>query len=132
MVAPPDPGHHQVPPVHLNLNVRGLSPSTSLAVNELCAEIVQEGREIFKLGLGQSPFPVPEPVVEALRQNAYRKDYLPVRGLAALREAGAGYHQRSHGIERHAENVLIGPGSKELMFLLQLVYYSDLVIPTPS
>ena len=30
------------------------------------------------------------------------------------------------------EDVLIGPGSKELMFLLQLVYYGDLVIPTPS
>ncbi|RME56504.1 MAG: pyridoxal phosphate-dependent aminotransferase, partial [Deltaproteobacteria bacterium] len=29
-------------------------------------------------------------------------------------------------------DVLIGPGSKELMFLLQLVYYGDLVIPTPS
>ena len=30
------------------------------------------------------------------------------------------------------DNVLIGPGSKELMFLLQFVYYGDLVIPTPS
>jgi aspartate aminotransferase len=30
------------------------------------------------------------------------------------------------------EDVLIGPGSKELMFLLQFVYYGDLVIPTPS
>ena len=29
------------------------------------------------------------------------------------------------------DDVLIGPGSKELMFLLQLVYYGDLVIPTP-
>jgi aspartate aminotransferase len=31
-----------------------------------------------------------------------------------------------------SHDVLIGPGSKELMFLLQLVYYGDLVIPTPS
>jgi aspartate aminotransferase len=28
--------------------------------------------------------------------------------------------------------VLIGPGSKELMFLLQLVYYGELVVPTPA
>jgi aspartate aminotransferase len=28
--------------------------------------------------------------------------------------------------------VLVGPGSKELMFILQLVYYGDLVIPGPS
>ena len=135
MVAPPDhvrPSHAHVPSVHLNLNVRGLSPSASLAVNERSAALIRDGRAIFKLGLGQSPFPVPEPVVEALRQNASRRDYLPVRGLAALREAVADYHHRRHGIERQAEHVLIGPGSKELMFLLQLVYYGDLVIPTPS
>src|SRR5690606_39019295 len=35
-------------------------------------------------------------------------------------------------IQRNAENVLIGPGSKELMFLLQFTYYGDLLIPTPS
>lgn len=124
--------HPQVPPVHLNLNVRGLSLSASLAINELSAKLERDGREIFKLGLGQSPFPVPEPVVEALRQNAHRRDYLAVSGLSALREAVAEYHCRRHGIDRQAENVLIGPGSKELMFLLQLVYYGDLVIPTPS
>jgi len=28
--------------------------------------------------------------------------------------------------------VLIGPGSKELMFLLLLVYYGEIVIPTPA
>ena len=121
-----------VPDVHLNLNVRGLASSATLAVNELSQRLAQKGREVFKLGLGQSPFPVPEPVVEALRQNAHQKAYLAVRGLAELREAVAGYHCRAQGIARQAENVLIGPGSKELMFLLQMVYYGDLVIPTPS
>ena len=129
-MTPLDPPSH--PNVHLNLNVRGLSSSATLAVNELCDRLTQEGREVFRLGLGQSPFPVPEPVVESLRQNAHRKEYLAVRGLAELRAAVAAYHHRAQGITRHAENVLIGPGSKELMFLLQMVYYGDLVIPTPS
>ena len=120
------------PSVHLNLNVRGAAPSATLAVNELCDALAREGRDVFRLGLGQSPFPVPEPVVQALRDNAWRKEYLPVRGLEALREAVAAYHRRRTGTPRLAENVLIGPGSKELMFLLQMVYYGDLVIPTPS
>ena len=120
------------PTVNLNLNVRGLTPSATLAINERSAELVEQGREVFRLGLGQSPFPVPGVVVEALRENAHQKDYLPVRGLGALREAVAAYHSRKHGIERAGDNVLVGPGSKELMFLIQLVYYGDLVIPTPS
>lgn len=120
------------PHVHLNLNVRGLGPSATLAINERSAELRAAGREVFRLGLGQSPFPVPAPVVEALRQHAAEKDYLPVKGLPALREAISGYLERTEGLHYRADHVLVGPGTKELMFLLQLVYYGDLVIPTPS
>lgn len=118
--------------VNLNLNVRGLSPSSTLAINERSNQLIKQGRNIYKLGLGQSPFPVPERVVESLRQHAHEKDYLPVRGLPALREAIAGFLHRTQGIERTADDVIIGPGSKELIFILQLVYYGDLIIPTPS
>lgn len=117
---------------HLNLNVRGMKPSATVAINERSNALIAEGRQVYKMGLGQSPFPVAAPVVEALREHAAEKDYLPVKGLKTLRDAVAAYHHRAHGIERTGDDVLIGPGSKELMFLLQLVYYGDLVIPTPA
>ncbi|MDP1524289.1 MAG: aminotransferase class I/II-fold pyridoxal phosphate-dependent enzyme [Rhodocyclaceae bacterium] len=120
------------PTVNLNLNVRGLKQSATLAINEKSAQLMREGKQVFRFGLGQSPFPVPQPVVDELRANAHQKDYLPVRGLRTLRDTVAAYHRRMHGIERSGDDVLIGPGSKELMFVLQLVYYGDLVIPTPS
>ncbi len=118
--------------VSLNLNVRGIPQSATLAINEISNRLRKEGKVIYKLGLGQSPFPVPRPVVEELKVNAYQKNYLPVKGLPQLREAVAEYHCRANGVCRSGEDVLIGPGSKELMFLLQFVYYGDLVIPTPS
>jgi len=119
-------------PMNLNLNVRGLSQSSTLAINEKSQQLIKAGRKVYKFGLGQSPFPVPEPVVEALRQHAHEKDYLPVRGLLPLREAIAEFNKRTQFIESSAEDILIGPGSKELIFILQLVYYGDLLIPTPS
>lgn len=122
----------RVLPVHLNLNVRGLGASATLRINERSNDLRQLGRTVYKLGLGQSPFPVPAPVVQALQENAFQKDYLPVKGLEELRQAVAGYHCRRQEMECNSEDVLIGPGSKELMFLLQLVYYGDLVIPTPT
>lgn len=118
--------------IQLNLNVRGLQPSATLRINERCAELKAFGRPVFRFGFGQSPFPVPAPVVERLRQHAHEKDYLPVKGLAALRQAVASYHSHHTGNTYDAQDVLIGPGSKELMFLVQLVYYGDLVIPRPS
>lgn len=120
------------PDKHLNLNVRGMGHSATVAINEHCNALLAEGREVYKLGLGQSPFPVPRPVVAALQSHAGEKDYLPVRGLYDLRRAVARYTERHAGIDRTADDVLIGPGSKELMFLLQLVFYGELVIPTPA
>lgn len=118
--------------VHLNLNVRGLSLSPTLAINETSRRLAKAGRDIYKFGLGQSPFPVPEPVVESLRASAGEKDYLNVRGLEELRQAVSGYYKREYGLQFDWQNMLVGPGSKELMFILQLVYYGDLVIPLPS
>jgi aspartate aminotransferase len=124
--------HPVTPNVQISLNVRGLAQSSTLAINEHSARLERQGRRVFRMGLGQSPFPVPASVVEELRRNAHQKDYLPVRGLDALREAVAAYHARANGIERTADDVLIGPGSKELLFILQLTFYGDLLVPSPS
>ena len=118
--------------INLNLNVRGLSQSATLLINERSNELIKQGKTVYKLGLGQSPFPVPDIVQEALRQNAHQKAYLPVRGLLPLREAIAEFNYRHEGIKCSPDDIMIGPGSKELIFILQLVYYGELIIPTPS
>jgi aspartate aminotransferase len=118
-------------PVSLNLNVRGMGLSATLDIKEKCQRLRKEGRLVFDFGLGQSPFPVPKPMVEALRLSAPEKDYLSVKGLPELREAVAKFHQKKDLINAHADRILIGPGSKELMFLLQLAYYGEIILPTP-
>lgn len=118
-------------PVSLNLNVRGMGLSATLGIKEKCRQLRSEGKSVFDFGLGQSPFPVPRPMVEALRLAAPEKDYLPVKGLPALRDAVAGFHQKKDSIDAHPDRILIGPGSKELMFVLQLAYYGEIILPTP-
>lgn len=118
-------------PVSLNLNVRGLGRSATLAINEKVSQLRRQGQTIYNMGLGQSPFPVPDPVVEALRLAAPEKDYLPVQGLAELRAAVAEFHRKYDHVQAHPDRVLIGPGSKELMFLLQLTYYGEIIVTPP-
>ncbi|MCP5305732.1 MAG: aminotransferase class I/II-fold pyridoxal phosphate-dependent enzyme [Chromatiaceae bacterium] len=120
------------PEVYLNLNIRGMGPSATLAINERSHRLQAEGREVFRLGLGQSPFPVPDHVRDSLARNAHQKDYLAVKGLPALRQGVVDWVRRTEGLDYSPDNVLVGPGTKELMFLVQLVYYGDLVIPSPS
>lgn len=118
--------------ISLNLNIRGIGLSPTLAINELSKKLRAKGMTIYAMGLGQSPFPVPAPVVEALKVNAHQKDYLPVKGLEGLRQAVAHFHQQKDNVDIKPHNILIGPGSKELMFILQMVYYGDLILPAPS
>ena len=122
---------HEGIEVSLNMNVRGLAQSATMAVSQRSREMKAEGKKVYRLGLGQSPFPIPDSVAQALRDNAHQNDYLPPLGLPALREAVAEYHRRNDGLDFQAENVIIGPGSKELMFIVQLVHYGELMVPTP-
>lgn len=124
--------HGNGPDKNLNLNIRGLKKSATIAINERAAQLKKKGQKIYKLGLGQSPFPVPEDVVNELKANAFRKDYLQTQGLLELRKSISNHFNELHEIESTAADVLVGPGSKELMFMLQLSYYGDLVVPTPA
>ena len=119
-------------PEWLDQRVRSLRSSPTLAINELSKRLQSEGRTIYKLGLGQSPFPVPSSVVLALKAHAEENDYLPVRGLPELRAAVAAHHQARHGLHITADDIMIGPGSKELIFLTQLVLNAELLVPSPS
>ena len=119
-------------PTVINQNLFGLNTSATVAINEKSRQMEHEGKKVFKLGFGQSPFPVPDLVVESLKKHAHEKDYLAVRGLPALREAISNFTNHRKGTLSTAEEVLVGPGSKELMFLLQLSYYGEIIIPTPS
>ncbi|KYK28639.1 MAG: aspartate aminotransferase [Candidatus Proteinoplasmatales archaeon SG8-5] len=117
--------------VSLNLNIRGLEESPTLALNERSNELSKQGIEVYNMTIGQSPFPVPTPVVDALKHHADKGKYMPVKGLPELRKEVAEYHRNKDGVEDVAENVLIGPGSKQLMFMLLLVYYGEIIVPSP-
>ncbi len=117
---------------NLNLNVRRTKRSATLAINERSAELERLGKKVYRLGLGQSPFPVPPFVVDELKAQAHQKDYLPVAGLARLREVVSEFHNQRNHLESTAEDVMIGPGSKELLFLAQLCFHGELLIPSPS
>lgn len=116
----------------MNPNIKNLIPSSTLRMNELSQQLEKEGKTIYKLGFGQSPFPVPEVMVVALRQYAAEKSYLPVTGLPELREVVAKYYQRTQNLNCSVENVLIAPGSKMLLYAIQLAYDTDLLLPAPS
>ena len=55
-----------------------------------------------------------------------------MQGLQELRDAVALYTSNKKGNNYKADNVIIGPGSKELMFLLHILFDGDVILPAPS
>ena len=112
--------------------VKNLKISSTLRINEISKELESKGKEVFKFGFGQSPFKIPEDVINELRNNAFQNKYLPMQGLPELRDAVANYISSKKNHNYKAENILIGPGTKELMFLLQMLFDGEVILPTPS
>jgi len=112
--------------------IKNLNLSATLEINELSKNLEKEGKKIIKFGFGQSPFQVPDLVVEELRKNAHKKSYLSIQGLRELREAIASYESKKKGKDFNSDQVIIGPGSKELMFLLHMSFDGEIILPTPS
>ncbi len=116
----------------LNTHITRLNPSATLAINEQCQSMIDQGQRVFRLGFGQSPFPVPQIVVDELKHHAHQKAYLPVKGFQPLRQAVSDFFQRTEQLCYTPEQIMIGPGTKELMFILQSVLESELLLPAPS
>ena len=112
--------------------IKNLNLSATLKINEISKKLEQEGKEIIKFGFGESPFPVPAKIVEELKRNAHQKSYLPILGLEELRVSISKYESKKKNKNFSSEQIIIGPGSKELMFLLNISFDGDIILPNPS
>jgi len=112
--------------------VKDLKPSATLRINEETKKFESQGKKIFKFGFGQSPFQIPKDIVDELKNNAYQNKYLPMQGLPELRSSISRYINNKKKYNYVSENVIIGPGTKELMFLLHLLFDGDVILPVPS
>jgi len=112
--------------------INQLRPSATLAINEESNRLKRSGKKVYKFGFGQSPFPVPDSIISALKKNANKNTYLPMQGLEELRSAIANYLNKNNNNNFKFDDIIIGPGTKELMFLTQIAFQGEVLLPAPS
>ena len=113
-------------------NILKLKPSATLVINEKSKELINQGKKVYQFGFGQSPFPVPDKIVSALKNNAHNKEYLPIQGLPELRDVISKYLFKRTGINYSRKNIIITPGSKEAMLLMHVAFNGEIILPAPS
>ena len=86
----------------------------------------------YGFAFGQSPFPVPKLVQEALIKNADKGAYAAVPGIPELRNAISKYNKHYFGMDIDPERIYVGPGTKELIFNLLEILHGTVILPTPA
>ncbi|OWF35868.1 uncharacterized protein LOC110442412 [Mizuhopecten yessoensis] len=113
-------------------DLEGYAPASNLAFNERIKILIEQGEKVYHFAFGQSPFPVIETATEALRENAHQNAYLPVAGLFELRENISKFHSKFDDLDIDPNDIIVGPGSKELIFLLLQIFNGDVIVISPS
>jgi aspartate aminotransferase len=119
-------------PVSIRPSLRNLKFSPTLLINEEVSMYRRQGYTIYHMGFGESPFPVHPVIQEAIAGYSGKNQYLPAAGLNELRFKARDHILKKHRIEGADFDVMIGPGSKELIFDIQLAIDGDLLFPAPS
>ncbi len=105
--------------------------SPTLATHEEVTRRIDAGEDILHLAFGEAGLPVHPLLRDALAAGSNEGGYGPVAGEAMLRRSVAGYYAR-RGLETDASQIVVGPGSKALLFALLLALDGDLVLPKPA
>ena len=118
--------------VAINPQIKLVKESATLAINQKVHALRKQGKTVCHLGFGQAPFNVPSLIQESLKAHAHEKSYLPGSGLPGLCKAVAHYYKNEFNYEYTSDRILIGPGSKELLFQLLYMLSGPVLIPAAS
>ena len=87
------------------------------------------GKPIYNFGLGANPLQQPPNYIELIRKYSYKKEYTSTEGIPYLKKTLLQYHSNSI---YSPNNILVGNGLKELLFIMQLTFTGKIIHITPS
>ena len=119
-------------------NVEDIEMPENLKLNTFLQEFhsncpsIECGFGFYGFAFGQSPFPVPQIMQNALMDNAGQGTYAPVAGITRLREAISKYNRHYFDIDVDPSRIYVGPGTKELIYNLLETLHGTVILPTPA
>jgi len=125
-----------MPDFKLAKRVTAIRPSPSTAAATRAKELKAAGRDLVDLTVGEPDFDTPVSVLEAgiAAIRAGKTRYTAVNGTLDLRQAIAGRMRRQNGIDYPLDEITVGGGGKQVIFLALMASIDDqdeVIIPAP-
>ena len=114
-----------------------MSGEGALTIFARAKELERTGRSIIHLELGEPDFHPTKSVNDALKRaiDEGRDRYCPVVGVPALREALAEYLRTTRNVKVSAQNIVIAPGCKIVLFMAMMALIDpgdEVLYPDPG
>jgi aspartate/methionine/tyrosine aminotransferase len=114
-----------------------LGTETAFEVLAKAKALEKQGKDVVHLEIGEPDFDTPRNIKEAATKamNSGYTHYVPSAGIPELRQAIAEYISKTRNIDVSADEVVVTPGAKPIMFfsILALVNPGDEVLyPNPG
>jgi len=96
-----------------------IEPFEVMEIQTLAREVEARGHDVIHLEIGEPDFRTPQPVVDAAKRalDETRMYYTSALGLAALREAIAGFYRTRYGVDVPASRIVVTAGSSAALLL---------------
>ncbi len=112
-----------------------ISPSASVSINNLAAQLKARGEKVFNLGIGEPDFTTPAPIIEYSAKSALSgaTHYTPSKGIMELRTRISEKLKRENHVNAPVENIIVTPTkfSIYLSMLSILEPGDEVIIPEP-
>jgi len=114
-----------------------LSVEGAFAVLAKARSLEAQGKSIVHLEIGEPDFETPKHIKDAAVRSIMAGDthYAPSAGLMELRKAVADHVTATRGVPVSAEEVLIAPGTKFIIFLTLMILIEEgdeVILPNPG
>jgi aspartate/methionine/tyrosine aminotransferase len=114
-----------------------LGSETAFEVLARARKLEAEGKTIIHLQIGEPDFITPKNICDAAIKSIQHGDthYTPAPGIMELRQTIADYVSKTRGVEFSADNIVVTPGGKPIMFFLILALIGkgdEVIYPNPG
>ena len=112
--------------------MKQIKRSPTLLINEKVKTMWQDGEDILHLAFGESRFPVHPDLSKALNDGISNRSYLSSLGTKSLRIKIADYYSKQLNVDISYNQVIVGVGSKSLLYSMIQAIDGDILLPKPS
>ena len=103
--------------------------SSTLNCLDLIKNRKANGLPVYNMGLGENPLNPPELIVQSIIRHAHNKQYTSYSGIPKINKVLKNFYSDSEIIYN---NILLGNGLKELLFVTQFAFSGIIYHITPS